>query len=479
MLELNIDQIEIIKNEVSQSDLHFSHLADDLIDHICCDVENVMGTGLGFPEAFNTVKVKIGFGGINRIQEETLLLINKKYRIMKKTMKIFGIIAPALLALAGLFKIQHWPGASILLTLGFFCLSFLFLPSAVYVSYIEVSKRSKKLAHISGFLAGFVLSISFLFKIQHWPGANIAMLAGIIIAFFLLIPSFFIGKIAATNERSRKANYAIGMIGGMLYLAGFLFKLQHWPGAQILLLAGSIVLVLIAFSLYVFQKYRHETYVQPAFIFIVVVVLWFSITSLLMNTNVSVDYIRGFYTTEKQNITRIDMLRNQSEHLFNKIKQNGEIDSVSKAKAGLVQEKSNQLVDHINAIEFEIVNTVLTKHQQTYVSGEHVDLDKIPNISKSVSLSRIMMGDKTVMESLNDQLYDYKNFMTSVVAKPTIDLASLEPTVGYNDLLDRYMLITTLNGLSDIREKILMVEYSVLLNVLRSAEKKHETVALQ
>jgi hypothetical protein len=75
---------------------------DELIDHVCCDVEFEMQNGIPFAKAYEVVKNKIGIEGLERIQHETLYLIDKKYRIMKKTMKISGLIAPILLSLGSL-----------------------------------------------------------------------------------------------------------------------------------------------------------------------------------------------------------------------------------------------------------------------------------------------------------------------------------------------------------------------------------------
>ena len=135
MYELSINNINYLTREISKSGITYSHLLDDLIDHVCCDVENEMKKGLPFEKAYEEVKQKIGIDGLQHIQNDTIYLIDKNYRTMKKTMKIFGVLSPILMALGALFKIEHWPTASILLVLGFFFLTFLFLPSAIYVSY--------------------------------------------------------------------------------------------------------------------------------------------------------------------------------------------------------------------------------------------------------------------------------------------------------------------------------------------------------
>jgi len=51
-------------------------LTDDLIDHVCCDVEYEMQQGLTFPEAYRRVKQKMGFRRLKEIQEETLYAVD-------------------------------------------------------------------------------------------------------------------------------------------------------------------------------------------------------------------------------------------------------------------------------------------------------------------------------------------------------------------------------------------------------------------
>ena len=112
---LNLENIDMLKREIGKAGLTFSHLQDDLIDHVCCDVEYEMQKGLSFMKAFEKVRAKIGIGGLERIQQDTLYLIDKKYRIMKNTMKISGVIATIMMAIGSLLKIEHWPGAGVLL----------------------------------------------------------------------------------------------------------------------------------------------------------------------------------------------------------------------------------------------------------------------------------------------------------------------------------------------------------------------------
>jgi len=138
MPELSLQNIERISRDVKRQEIIFSHLADDLIDHICCDVENAMEDGLTFYEAYMKVKQKMNPRRLKEIQEETLYAIDTKYRNMKNTMKISGVAGATLFGLAALFKIQHWPGATEMLTIGLCTEAVIFFFSAFEPLHEEV-----------------------------------------------------------------------------------------------------------------------------------------------------------------------------------------------------------------------------------------------------------------------------------------------------------------------------------------------------
>ncbi len=292
---LNISNIEFIKKEIGGSGLTYSHLMDELIDHVCCDVEYEMQNGKPFAKAYEVVKNKIGIEGLERIQHETLYLIDKKYRIMKKTMKISGLIAPILLSFASLFKMQHWPGAGVLLVLGFLLLSFVFLPSAIYVNYKEVSNRTKKWTHVVGFLGTFFISVGFLFKIQHWPGAGIAITVGILMICLLFLPMVLRNRLKSEHDSVPKFIYLIAFAGFMIYLIADLFRIMHWPFATILFFAGFVLLVFVAFPLYAYHTYKNHSTISNGFVFTVIVLVWFIIPTTLISLSFSRDVIHNVY----------------------------------------------------------------------------------------------------------------------------------------------------------------------------------------
>lgn len=99
------------------------------------------------------------------------------------------------------------------------------------------------------------LSGSF-FKIMHWPGANIMMTSGILLMSFVFLPLVFILKAKEINTGLEKLTIAIGTLLGMLFCLDVLFTINHWPGATALWLATVCLSAFIFIPLYAFTGIR-------------------------------------------------------------------------------------------------------------------------------------------------------------------------------------------------------------------------------
>jgi hypothetical protein len=295
MPELSIQNIERISRDVKRQEIIFSHLADDLIDHICCDVENAMEDGLTFYEAYMKVKQKMNPRRLKEIQEETLYSIDTKYRNMKNTMKTSGVAGTVVYGLAALFKIQHWPGAGIMLTLGALILVFVFMPAALGVLWKETRSSKKVVLFISAFLsAGFFIT-GILFKIQHWNGGSVILILTGITTLFLLIPSLLAAVFRDPESKPERPVITLASIGLMAYFTGFLFKIMHWPGSGLLLIGGLLLIFLIVLPWYTWMKWKDEKSIRAEFLFLIAGSLAILLPSALLNLNLQRSYDEGFY----------------------------------------------------------------------------------------------------------------------------------------------------------------------------------------
>ena len=350
MYYLTQEQTNIIVSVINNAEITFSHLKDDLIDHLCCEIETGVRRGSSFEEEFERVKQKVGIRDLKKVQEDTLFLIDKRYRIMKKTMKRSGIISMTMLAFGAMFKILHFPGAGPLLVLGFAILAGLFFPTALWVMKKESKLKSSLLLYISGFIGGFFIMIGFLFKIMHWPGTPFLLLAGYPIMCFIFMPTLLIQLLKNTSDSLLKKAYIIGTISIIFCLMGQYFKIMHWPGASPMLILGSILLSVVFLPMYSHAKYKDSSFVQGSFIFLCMGVLFFTFFNNLLVLNVSTDILSQFVSPGVKTDETITWLNNSNSKAIS----NTNIEKNQQLK--LIHDQVDEISNYIHDIKIEIVS---------------------------------------------------------------------------------------------------------------------------
>jgi len=114
--------------------------------------------------------------------------LNKE--IMKQKLYILGLIT-AIIAFTGtIFKLNHLPAAGILITVGLVTLVLVFIPAALVNHYKAAGNRQNLLLHIITWLTCFVIFTSMLFKIMHWPGAGIMLTIALPFPYVIFLPVF-------------------------------------------------------------------------------------------------------------------------------------------------------------------------------------------------------------------------------------------------------------------------------------------------
>lgn len=100
---------------------------------------------------------------------------------------IAGAISASIINLAITFKFQHWPGTGVLMTLGIVSFGLIFIPMLLRKKIKEGGSDRKTLMNTLGATGLTLFSLGILFKLMHWPGAAIMLTLSI---FFLFIGYF-------------------------------------------------------------------------------------------------------------------------------------------------------------------------------------------------------------------------------------------------------------------------------------------------
>jgi hypothetical protein len=389
-MQLSLDQLRLVEHDVQLEGITYSHLEYDLLDHVCCDIEDRMSTGISFEDAYHAVKRDVGIQGLRRVQEETLLLINKNYRMMKKSMKTLGTIALAGISLAVLAKIMHWPFASPLIILSTFTVSTVFFPAALYVWYKEVFQKKHGFIVILTFFAGFAFMYGTLFRLMHWPFGSPLLLLGE----FLTILTLIIGGIKYINSKNSK-EYPKGiLITGLVGLIGFsigtLFKLMYWPFASISLLIGAILLFCIFLPIYAYHKYKEEKAIKNSFIFSVYAITFIITFTFLLAININSINISFGFISRNVNLNNSIAIVEKSINEINESNNSDEIIQVG-----------NKIFDSITKIKEELIIAA---------GGTKKDINELKlNDAHQLNLNHINFRLYFTLNEINNDLLEVKD----------------------------------------------------------------------
>lgn len=189
----NKSHVETIAQKLANSGLTSVHLQPELLDHYCCIVEEKMSEGKSFDDAYKYAWTAINPGGIHEIEEELFFLIYlNKQTTMNKMKYLGGFFAASFIALGFLFYILHWPGGKMFTVIGY--ASLLFTCTIITITAFNKHSNQNKMDKfrlISGNLTGILIATGSLFKAFHWPGANILLVVGFSVLILLYLPAFF------------------------------------------------------------------------------------------------------------------------------------------------------------------------------------------------------------------------------------------------------------------------------------------------
>jgi len=193
-MKLSPEQEERVVNFVNSQNLKLPALRDDILDHLCCVVESDLKAGKTFDQSLQDAISEIAPNGLIDLERKTFFLLNSKRIIMmKKLMYFIGFVGAATLATGITSKMLWYPGANTLFIIGFLLLLLIFVPMLAFDRYkVAIAKAlSERLKIILGCTSGVIVGLSGLFKMMHWMGAEVLLLAGFFIFVIGYLPFLF------------------------------------------------------------------------------------------------------------------------------------------------------------------------------------------------------------------------------------------------------------------------------------------------
>jgi hypothetical protein len=294
---------------------------------------------------------------------------------MKKFIYISGIVVINLFVFGAIFKVQHWPGASILITsgLGLFCLEF--LPLSFIKSYKGNGKKDKSL-YIAGFICAFITFIGAMFKIQHWQGANWFLIVGVPLPFLYFLPVYIY------HHNKSKEKSVVNFLGVMFLM------------------------------------------------------VYVAIFTALLALNVSRDVLDAFNTGETDNAKTNDLIMTRNKQMYDNIEKSGAL--VNDEKTSQLKTKSEALCKQINEIKLELVRTVEGDITPA-VEGNKINTWYIVSKDESAGTTTIMRGSDGVSgkaAALKEDINIYREYLKSLVQNNSDNVLIIDKLLSTSEISD-------------------------------------------
>lgn len=222
-------QIDYILDDISARGIGMVSLQQDLLDHICCVIEHNLEDDGDFESFYESTVSTFYKKELSEIEAETIhLLIHKNYYIMKKIMLVTGGVSSALLFVGLVFKFMHWPGAGIILVLGVTILSLIFLPLMFTLKIKEQQHAKDKVIIGIGTFSAILISLGILFKVMHWPGANVMVSSAFLILVLFFLPIYYFTGIRNPETKINTVVSSVLIFAG----CGLLLVLMRSPAGN-------------------------------------------------------------------------------------------------------------------------------------------------------------------------------------------------------------------------------------------------------
>src|SRR5688572_1575152 len=169
-MKLSQEYIDIIRDRIDTSDITMTTLKDDVLDHLCCVVEQKVEAGKSFEIALQEALYELAPNGLDEIQRKTFYLLKSpKIIFMKKVMYLTGLLCAIALSVGWLFATLRWPGGREIFNIGFLGFLWVFVPMLVVDRYRARIRKaaSEKIKIAVGAVSAFIVGLSLVFKLLH------------------------------------------------------------------------------------------------------------------------------------------------------------------------------------------------------------------------------------------------------------------------------------------------------------------------
>jgi len=282
----------------------------------------------------------------------------------------------------------------------------------------------KQKIYILGLVTAMIISTGIILKVNHWPAGQILIAAGTLILVLIFIPAALINNYRAEGNRQNRLLYIVTYITCFVVFIGMLFKIQHWPYARIGLLIALPFPYIVFLPVFLAVTLKKKNFNIYNTVFVLLLLAMNSVFSALLSLNVSKDTIVESYNISRD-YNKVNAAMSQLPINVNESAVNVKIDEIIK----ITNDYQDLILKHEG----------LTREQWKKDPGNLVRPDNV-NTAASIlgdngEMTPGMKLDKAITE-LIDLMKQTKGFEDAAKALPSI--LDLDEEKGKDDAVNFY-----------------------------------------
>lgn len=355
--------------------------------------------------------------------------------------------------------------------------------------------KPSKTLNVLVWLAIIPTLIGEFFKIQHWPGASIAMVLGAFLFTFFYIPLFTIES--WKTKETRKSKWILFFQSFILlsFSVGFLFKIMHWPGSGILYFLNNFILLLVVvpFALTHLSK-AGKTSIHKTHGILLVIYFFCHCFGSLMNASsgrINIDTVLQQGINTEEALKAASSRNAQLYATLNKVKLNTDTTIVNRTRR--LKEIANSACVHIKDLKSYLLihtdnlpkitaDTVSSLYIENKVNSDIPTLIMIGNEYSPATDNYSAVKLKSVITNYRDTLLSLVQEQNRVIIKEGLNLSTDnytgengEPVSWEMTNFYRMPLLHVFNTLTNIQYEIKNAEYQALTDIINSGNKDLNT----
>lgn len=345
---------------------------------------------------------------------------------MKKFLNTTGYIGTLLIFTGATFKIQKVPGANVLIVLGVFIFCIFYLPFIIYNQTKKAGGTKEKSKTFVGLFCLLVLILGGMFKLQHWPGAGIMLIISLVSFGLIFMPLFLISKLEGEENKTKRTMLKAGVAAISFLVTGFLFMILEWP-YQNIFFTGSILLAFGGYFPKLIKLHRDdpESKMQTPLLHFLILIFSTGMLTMLFSGG-SKFLMDSIASIEKRISENASLIGVKNKECYSTLSESGKVKKhPCSTKAIKVKELSDDLYIYISNLKIHLINEVEGGEKK-----DSVDLSEVNAKDNFDIPTHILIGDPDALRETKFSARELKN----KIAVYKMDLLSLVNEDKRNEL---------------------------------------------